>query len=178
MPVDPTYPGVYIEEIPSGVRTIVGVATSVTAFIGYFPRGSMDDARRVLDFAEFEREFGGLHRDSEASYAIEQFFLNGGRQALIARAAAGRPVSAAVVLEENASDPGLLRVEGANPGRWGERLWVEVDHATSNKDETFDLTVSELGDDAAVVSQEVSATSSSTPPGRTTWSTSSTPDPP
>ena len=25
MPVSPTYPGVYIEEIPSGVRTISGV---------------------------------------------------------------------------------------------------------------------------------------------------------
>ena len=35
MPVSPTYPGVYIEEVPSGVRTIVGVSTSVTAFVGY-----------------------------------------------------------------------------------------------------------------------------------------------
>ena len=34
MPVATTYPGVYIEEIPSGVRTITGVATSITAFIG------------------------------------------------------------------------------------------------------------------------------------------------
>ena len=30
----PTYPGVYIEERPSGVHTIVGVSTSVTAFVG------------------------------------------------------------------------------------------------------------------------------------------------
>lgn len=34
MPVTPTYPGIYIEEIPNGVRTITGVATSITAFIG------------------------------------------------------------------------------------------------------------------------------------------------
>ena len=34
MPVAPTFPGVYIEEIPSGVRTITGVATAITAFIG------------------------------------------------------------------------------------------------------------------------------------------------
>jgi len=34
MPITPTYPGVYIEEIPSGVRTIIGVATSITAFVG------------------------------------------------------------------------------------------------------------------------------------------------
>ena len=44
MPVRPTYPGVYIEEIPSGVRTIVGVSTSVTVFIGYFTRGPMNKA--------------------------------------------------------------------------------------------------------------------------------------
>lgn len=33
MPTTPTYPGVYIEEIPGGVRTITGVATSITAFV-------------------------------------------------------------------------------------------------------------------------------------------------
>lgn len=32
MPTPLTYPGVYIEEIPSGVRTITAVATSITAF--------------------------------------------------------------------------------------------------------------------------------------------------
>ena len=36
MPVRPTFPGVYIEEVPSGVRTIVGVATSIAAFIDRF----------------------------------------------------------------------------------------------------------------------------------------------
>ena len=36
MPIAPTYPGVYVQEISSGVRTITGVATSVAAFIGYF----------------------------------------------------------------------------------------------------------------------------------------------
>ena len=37
MPVAVSYPGVYIEEIPSGVRTITGVATSITAFLGRAP---------------------------------------------------------------------------------------------------------------------------------------------
>lgn len=34
MPEPVNYPGVYVEEVPSGVRTIMGVATSITAFIG------------------------------------------------------------------------------------------------------------------------------------------------
>ena len=38
-----TYPGVYIEEIPSGVRTITGVATSITAFVGRAFRGPTDE---------------------------------------------------------------------------------------------------------------------------------------
>ena len=56
MPVAVSYPGVYIEEIPSGVRTIVGVATSIAAFVDFFAQGPMNDATRVLSFADFERE--------------------------------------------------------------------------------------------------------------------------
>jgi len=78
MPVTPTYPGVYIQEIPSGVRTITGVATSITAFIGFFRRGPMNRAVQIFSFADFEREFGGLDRRSEASFAIQQYYLNGG----------------------------------------------------------------------------------------------------
>ena len=43
MPATLSYPGVYIEEIPSGVRTITGVATSITAFIGRAASGPTDD---------------------------------------------------------------------------------------------------------------------------------------
>ena len=60
MPVQPTYPGVYIEELPSGVRTITGVATSITAFIGRTLRGDLDEAVTITSFADFERLYGGL----------------------------------------------------------------------------------------------------------------------
>ena len=60
MPSTLTYPGVYIEEVPSGVRTIVGVATSTAAFLGYFSRGPLNEAVQLFGFADFEREFGGL----------------------------------------------------------------------------------------------------------------------
>ena len=74
MPVTPTYPGVYIEEVPSGVRTITGVATSVGAFVGYFSRGLMNQAVQMFNMGDFEREFGGLNQRSEARYGIQQFF--------------------------------------------------------------------------------------------------------
>jgi hypothetical protein len=43
MPATLSYPGVYIEEIPSGVHTITGVATSIAAFVGAALRGPTDD---------------------------------------------------------------------------------------------------------------------------------------
>src|SRR5262249_38991327 len=87
MPVVPalSYPGVYIQEIPSGVRTITGVATSITAFIGRALRGPVNDAVTILSFADFERQFGGLDAAHPLGYAVRDFFINGGAQAIIVR---------------------------------------------------------------------------------------------
>ena len=54
MAITPTYPGVYIEELPSPVHTIAGVATSITAFVGYTGRGIDNRAERILSFSDFE----------------------------------------------------------------------------------------------------------------------------
>jgi phage tail sheath protein FI len=85
MPVTPTYPGVYIEEIPSGVRTITGVATSITAFIGRARRGPTDWPITINSYGDFERIFGGLWIDSKLGYSVRDFYLNGGSQAIIVR---------------------------------------------------------------------------------------------
>src|ERR1044071_6196770 len=88
MPAALTYPGIYVEEIPSGVRTITGVSTSNTAFVDFFTRGPMNKAVRITSYAEFERIFGGLDADSEASYGIRQYYLNGGSVAFVVRVGA------------------------------------------------------------------------------------------
>jgi len=85
VPITPTYPGVYVEEVPSGVRTITGVATSITAFVGRTRRGPVNDPITVSNFGDFERTFGGLWRESPLSYAVRDFYINGGSQALIVR---------------------------------------------------------------------------------------------
>ena len=51
------HPGVYIEEVPSGVRTIAGVATSIALFIGWAPKGSVERAVRIHSFSDFKRYF-------------------------------------------------------------------------------------------------------------------------
>ena len=85
MPATLTYPGVYIEEIPSGVHTITGVATSIAAFVGWAPKGPVDQATLVQSFLDYEALFGGLDSDSPLGYAVNQFFANGGQQAYIVR---------------------------------------------------------------------------------------------
>ena len=82
-----TYPGVYIEELSSGVHTITGVATSIAAFVGWAPQGSTTEATLVESWAEYQAEFGGLDARSLLGYAVNQFFANGGQQAYIIRLA-------------------------------------------------------------------------------------------
>jgi phage tail sheath protein FI len=83
------YPGVYIEEIPSGVHTIAGVSTSITAFVGFAASGSVDTPVHICSFADFERTFGGVAADAPMSYAVQQFFQNGGTEAYVVRVADG-----------------------------------------------------------------------------------------
>jgi phage tail sheath protein FI len=85
MPVQVSYPGVYVEEIPSGVRTITGVATSITAFVGRALRGPTDTAVTINSYGDFERIFGGLWLGGSLGYAVRDFYLNGGSQAIIVR---------------------------------------------------------------------------------------------
>jgi phage tail sheath protein FI len=90
MPVQPTYPGIYIEEIPSTARTITPAPTSTAAFIGYshpFRTKTFGQAILLFSFADYEREFGGFFRSSAIpSYlpnAVNQFFVNGGSIAYV-----------------------------------------------------------------------------------------------
>jgi phage tail sheath protein FI len=122
MPVTPSYPGVYIEEIPSGVRTITGVATSITAFVGLAFKGPTNEPVRIQNFGDFERVFGGLTFDSTMSYAVQQFFLNGGSDAIVVRLAnSGVKASAAL-----GAGSDKLELEAADVGGEGNNLAVAV----------------------------------------------------
>jgi len=94
MTVVTTYPGVYIEEIPSGSVTISGVATSITAFVGRAMMGPPNTPTTCFSFGDFERFFGGRAYDFPMSYAVEDFFLNGGGEAIIVRLEASTPLAA------------------------------------------------------------------------------------
>ncbi len=133
MPAALTYPGVYVEEIPSGVRTITGVATSITAFIGRALRGPVNKAIVVNSFGDFEARFGSLWNDSALGFAVRDFFLNGGAQAVIVRLyhadTANIPDSnpAAPPATRRAISIGDFSFLAANEGRWGNGLRVSID---------------------------------------------------
>lgn len=161
MPVTLSYPGVYIEEVPSGVRTIVGVATSITAFIGRALRGPVDTQTRIQSYADYERAFGGLWLDSTMSYAVQHYFLNGGTDAIIVRvhratgASAGSPSTESEIEADSATltlpaGGETLTLRASSPGAWGNNLQAVVDYDTKDADEPspdanlFNLTIQEL----------------------------------
>ena len=132
MPVSLTSPGVYIQEIPSGVHTITGVATSITAFVGRAWKGPLDEPTRISSYAEYERTFGGLWAASMMSYAVQQFFLNGGSIAIIVRVAtrtiANGPKAATITLT------GGMQLMAASPGSWGMNLLVTAQDKSKTND--------------------------------------------
>ena len=141
MSVNLTYPGVYIREVSSGVRTITGVSTSVTAFVGKAKRGPINKATRVYSFADYEREFGGLHADSQMSYAVRQFFSNGGGEAWIVRVVKAASAALRELNTGGTTPRDVLRVKAVAQGEAGNTIEVRVDHKTRNPVSTFNLTV-------------------------------------
>ncbi|MFJ2258930.1 phage tail sheath family protein [Streptomyces sp. NPDC087844] len=140
----PTYPGVYVEELPSSTRTISTVTTSVTAFVGHTRRGPLNEPVRVTSFTEFERRFGGLSSRSAVGYAVHQFFGNGGTVAVIVRVAkanSGKAARVTLQSTEGHSASAVLEVHAKESGGWGNGLRVAVDYDTPCPDETFNLRV-------------------------------------
>src|SRR5215469_13056928 len=90
MSVFTSYPGVYIQELPSSAHTIAPAPTSVTVFVGYshpFKTASFGTPIELFSFSDYERRFGGIFQssviDNNLPYAVSQFFLNGGTDAIV-----------------------------------------------------------------------------------------------
>ena len=127
MPSALLQPGVYIEEIASGVRSISGVATSIALFIGWAPRGPIDRAVRISSFADYERAYGGLDRRAYLGYAVRHFFDNGGSDAYIVRIAMQSDPAAPATDAATATCPiGDLNIQASSPGLWAHAYSVKL----------------------------------------------------
>src|SRR4051812_43361475 len=135
MPAALRQPGVYIEEVSSGVRTITGVATSIGLFIGWAPRGATDRAVRLSSFSDYEREYGGLDRRSQLGFAVKAFFENGGSDAYVIRVVGAAAVPASVPITAN------LNVSASSPGEWANVYSIRTTQRPAPDADRFRLEV-------------------------------------
>ncbi len=157
MPVQPTYPGVYVREVPSGSRTITGVSTSVALFIGMAEQGPMEQAVRTLSYADFVRSFGPENNLGELHDQVRQFYLNGGQTAYVIRIANGAEPAAVQLKNEQGAN--VLVVEARSYGLIGTSIRLQVDYDTPEPEQTFNLRVEQTSVDGngvtTVVASEV-----------------------
>jgi len=154
MPAVLSYPGVYIEEVPSGVRTITGVATSITAMVGRTRRGPLNLPVRVFSFGEFERTFGGLWDDAPLTFAALHCFQNGGSDMLVVRVALNAATCTVTLPREGGGNlvleaaTSVTGTSAADPGTWATQLRAAVDYAgaggTTLAAPLFNLTLTNL----------------------------------
>jgi len=130
--------GVELAEQSRDCHAIERVPTGVAAFIGRTLKGPVSQPLAVHNFAEFQQHFGGLWQPSTLSYAVEQFFENGGREAHIVRVANGaRPPTITLP-----AGRGALKLVALNPGsREYLRASVDYDGLTAAEHERFNLVV-------------------------------------
>ena len=142
MSITPTYPGVYIQELPSPVHTIAGVATSIAAFVGYTPRGIDGRAQAIFSFSDFQRLYGGLASNSELSYAVAQFYQNApGSQAYVVRVGYHDATFAKVKFD-------TLTFRALSSGSWANgQLLIDVglqNNVNATDSLAFNLTITDL----------------------------------
>jgi phage tail sheath protein FI len=111
-------PGVYVEEVSSGIKPIEGVSTSTAALLGPTERGP-EAANMVTSFAEFQRWYGGFLPVEQTfmPHAVKGFFDNGGKRAFIARIVHPDAAPSQVALD-------ALTLRAIGRGAWGDRVRV------------------------------------------------------
>lgn len=130
--------GIQIAEVPNAEQPIARGCAQTTAFVGRALRGPIDWPVVIGSFSEFQRVFGGLWQPSPLSYAVEQFFDQGGRRAVIVRVANG---AASVTLSLRCG-PESLRLEARAPGtREFLRASIDYDHISAEDTQSFNLVV-------------------------------------
>jgi len=118
MPVNPTYPGVYIQELSTRSSTIAGAPTSICAFLGRTSIGAFNAPSTITSFLDFQTLYGPLDPAFPLSYAVYDFFNNGGVNAIIVRLSHPTPddpnaaLTAADYLGDQTAHTGMYQLEG------------------------------------------------------------------
>jgi phage tail sheath protein FI len=140
MAVAVSYPGVYVQELASGVRTIVGVGTSIAMFLGRAKLGELNKPVRCLSYADFERNFSSVYADSDLAREVRLFYDNGGTECYVMRIADDTALQASVMLEDEAGVD-TLRVSARSAGLFGNDIRVAINYNTTLPEATFNMEV-------------------------------------
>lgn len=150
------HPGVYMEEIPSGVKTIEGVSTSITAFVGSARKGPAGEAVLIHSLDEYITRFGGVQsHDDFMGLAVSSYYQNGGKDAYIARLVSTNPpahVATKTLTGQGAGNPNVLVVNTSSVGEWGNDVYIQVVKPTAT-DRQFRLDIGHREDGAFVVDE-------------------------
>lgn len=154
----PTYlhPGVYIEEIPSGAKTIEGVSTSTAAFVGPARKGPAGEATLIHSLDEYIATYGGVHSAADAmGLSVTAYYQNGGKDAYIARLVSTNPPAAPSSRPLAGQDTGgaaVLKVSATSPGTWGDETRIRVRKPNAT-DPTFTLEIGHLENEKFVADE-------------------------
>lgn len=135
-------PGVYVEEFDSAAVPMEGVGTSTAGFIGVAEKGPMSGAPVLItNFADYRRTFGGYLSEIEfkeyrfLTYAVNQFFANGGSRCYIKRVVPSDAVYAGNT-EDTANSPFVVFAK--DPGSWGNKISIKVSPSSKFKTQIFE----------------------------------------
>ncbi len=140
MPVTPalSYPGVYVQEVPSGVRTIVGVGTSIGMFIGASTRGPIGSPRRCVSYSAFREIYGDDPVAGDLAHYVRLFFLNGGTDCWVMRIANGADASSITLRNETGTFDALV-LRAKDQGLDGENIRALVTYGGAQPEATFNI---------------------------------------
>src|ERR1035438_5102940 len=153
-----SYPGVYVQEIPSGVRPISIASTSTAAFVGLAQMGP-DAPTRVTSWTEFQRNFGTFITDGYLAHSVLQFFNNGGQQCYIVRVTRSDASTATVTVQNQAPVPtDGITFSAKNQGAWGNTLYLQIENGSTDPGNTFKISVRQQADPAVIPANSTTLT--------------------
>ncbi len=143
-------PGVYVEEVSSGVKPIEGVGTSTGAFVGIAEQGPIGQAVLIPNWTQFVKIFGNFIPNYYLAHAVNMFFKEGGTRCFVVRTchydkitdAKSKNAKYSNEVLKDASDKETILVQASSEGKWGDRISVEIKNTPGKPDEKkFNLIV-------------------------------------
>ena len=139
------YPGVYVEEIDTGNKPIIGVSTSTAGFLGIAERGPVTPTL-LTSFGDYQRSFGSYVKDPDRTdhylaYAVEGFFQNGGLRCFVQRVFHQDTNTPANSAQSASGLAGGMKIQAIGPGSWGNTIAYQISNAGMGDPTLFKLTL-------------------------------------